>query len=65
MLQDILTANVMALGDCRYKHEIRKEDQDALRKLVKTQYHYKVSPEIYRELEVARRVLEPYMNHHE
>ena len=55
----------MALGDCRYKHEIRKEDQDALRKLVKTQYHYKVSPEIYRELEVARRVLEPYMNHHE
>lgn len=38
----------------RYKHEIRKEDQQALRKLVKIQYHYQVSPEINRELELAR-----------
>lgn len=38
----------------RYKHEIRKEDQQALRKLTKTQYHYQVSPEIHRELELAR-----------
>jgi len=38
----------------RYKHEIRKEDQQGLRKLTKTQYHYQVSPEIHRELELAR-----------
>lgn len=38
----------------RYKHEIRKEDQESLRKLAKKQYHYQVSPEIHRELELAR-----------
>ena len=39
---------------CRYKHEIRKEDQEALRKLIKVQYHYQVSPEITRELDASR-----------
>ena len=38
----------------RYKHEIRREDQEALRKLVKVQYHRKMTPEIQRELEAAR-----------
>ena len=39
---------------CRYKHEIRKEDKEALRKLIKVQYHYQVSPEITRELDASR-----------
>ena len=38
----------------RYKHEIRKEDKEATRKLIKVQYHYKVSPEITRELDASR-----------
>lgn len=38
----------------RYKHEIRKEDKEALRKLIKVQYHYQVSPEITRELDASR-----------
>ena len=38
----------------RYKHEVRREDQEALRKLVKVQYHHKMTPEIQRELEAAR-----------
>lgn len=39
---------------CRYKHEIRKEDKEALRKLIKVQYHYQVSSEITRELDASR-----------
>lgn len=39
---------------CRYKHEIRKEDKEALRQLIKVQYHYQVSPEITRELDASR-----------
>ena len=42
---------------CRYKHEIRKEDKEALRKLIKVQYHYQVSPEISRELDASRYTL--------
>jgi len=38
----------------RYKHEIRKEDKEGLRKLIKTQYHYQVTPEIVRELDASR-----------
>ena len=38
----------------RYKHEIRKEDKEGLRKLIKTQYHYQVTPEITRELDASR-----------
>ena len=38
----------------RYKHEIRKEDKEGLRKLIKVQYHYQVSPEITRELDASR-----------
>ena len=38
----------------RYKHEIRGEDQAALAKLVKRQYHYQVTPEVQRELASAR-----------
>lgn len=44
----------MELATCRYKHEIRKEDKEALRKLIKVQYHYQVSPEITRELDASR-----------
>lgn len=39
---------------CRYKHEIRKEDKEGLRKLTKRQYHYQVTPEITRELDASR-----------
>ena len=38
----------------RYKHEVRAEDQAALARLVKRQYHYQVSPEVQRELASAR-----------
>ncbi|KAK9863174.1 hypothetical protein WJX84_011381 [Apatococcus fuscideae] len=38
----------------RYKHEIRAEDRAALRKLMKAQHHYQVSPEILRELDAAK-----------
>ena len=38
----------------RYKHEIRAEDKAALQKLMKRQYHYLVTPEVYRELEASR-----------
>ncbi|KAK9811795.1 hypothetical protein WJX72_010259 [[Myrmecia] bisecta] len=38
----------------RYKHEIRKEDKEALRKLMRVQYHYQVTPEIHRELDASR-----------
>ena len=38
----------------RYKHETRQEDKEALRKLIKVQYHYQVSPEITRELDASR-----------
>ena len=49
---DIFLKNVSL--SYRYKHEIRKEDQEALRKLIKVQYHYQVSPEITRELDASR-----------
>ena len=39
---------------CRYKSEIRAEDKDALRQLIKEQYHYQVTPEIHRELDASR-----------
>ena len=28
----------------RYKHEVRSEDKDALKRLMKTQQHYQVRP---------------------
>ena len=34
--------------------ECRAEDRDALRKLIKVQYHYKISPEVTRELDTSR-----------
>lgn len=34
----------------RYKHEIRADDKERLRRLIRTQRHYLVSPEIAREL---------------
>ena len=48
---------MVAWCPCRYKHEIRKEDKEALRKLIKVQYHYQVSPEITRELDASRYTL--------
>lgn len=38
----------------RYKHEIRADDQAALGRLCKRQYHYQVTPEVVRELAGAR-----------
>lgn len=35
----------------RYKTEVRREDKDALRDLVKRQHHYALTPEILRELD--------------
>ena len=32
----------------------RAEDREALRKLIKVQYHYQISPEVSRELESSR-----------
>ncbi|GLI60347.1 hypothetical protein VaNZ11_002468 [Volvox africanus] len=37
----------------RYKHEIRAADLQALRRLCNKQHHYKVSPEVIRELDHA------------
>lgn len=37
----------------RYKHEIRKQDLAALRALCGRQHHYKVTPEVIRELDHA------------
>eukprot|EP00892_Ulva_mutabilis_P007096 jgi/Ulvmu1/4759/UM020_0044.1 len=34
----------------RYKHDIRAEDKESLRQLLKVQSHHAVTPEIYREL---------------
>lgn len=39
---------------CRYKNEIRAEDKEGLQKLMRVQYHYKVTPEIHRELDASR-----------
>ena len=38
----------------RYKNEIRGEDREALRRLIGTQYHYQISPEVSRELDASR-----------
>ena len=38
----------------RYKNEIRGEDREALRRLIRTQYHYQISPEVSRELDASR-----------
>lgn len=38
----------------RYKTEVRAEDKDALRDLVKRQHHYALTPEILRELDASR-----------
>lgn len=48
---------------CRYKSEIRKDDKEALRALVKEQYHYQVTPEIHRELEASRSGILPLTCH--
>ena len=44
----------MALLDRRYKNEVRAEDKEALRRLVKAQFHYQVTPEVLRELDASR-----------
>lgn len=38
----------------RYKTEVRAEDKEALRDLVKRQHHYALTPEILRELDSSR-----------
>lgn len=38
----------------RYKSEVRREDKEALRDLVKRQHHYALTPEILRELDSSR-----------
>ena len=38
----------------RYKHEIRAEDKQLLRKLVDHQHHYQIGPEVKRELAQGR-----------
>lgn len=38
----------------RYKAEIRREDKDSLRALCKIQYHYKMTPEVLRELDSSK-----------
>lgn len=37
-----------------YKTEVRAEDKEALRDLVKRQHHYALTPEILRELDASR-----------
>ena len=37
-----------------YKSEIRREDKDALRALLRKQFHHLVTPEILRELDASR-----------
>lgn len=44
----------MPLAYPRYKHEIREEDKDGIRKLVGVQHHHLVSPEVLRELNSGR-----------
>ena len=39
---------------CRYKTEVRREDKEALRDLVKRQHHYALTPEILREIDSSR-----------
>lgn len=50
----IYTRSLKAVCVFRYKHEIRKEDKEALQQLMRRQYHYLVTPEIHRELEASR-----------
>ncbi|GAB4821947.1 hypothetical protein N2152v2_008993 [Parachlorella kessleri] len=38
----------------RYKNEVRREDKEALRQLVRKQYHHQVTPEVLRELDASR-----------
>ena len=38
----------------RYKTEIRREDKDALRRLLRHQHHYQLTPEVLRELDASR-----------
>lgn len=38
----------------RYKSEIRAEDKEVLKRVMRVQYHYQVTPEIHRELEGSR-----------
>ena len=38
----------------RYKAEIRREDKESLRALCKVQYHYKMTPEVLRELDSSK-----------
>ncbi|KAK9840658.1 hypothetical protein WJX81_007722 [Elliptochloris bilobata] len=38
----------------RYKNEIRAEDKEALRRLIKSQFHYQVTPEVLREIDASR-----------
>ena len=38
----------------RYKAEIRKEDKESLKALCKVQYHYKMTPEVLREIEASK-----------
>ena len=38
----------------RYKTEVRREDKEALRDLVKRQHHYALTPEILREIDSSR-----------
>lgn len=38
----------------RYKSEIRAEDKEAIKALMRAQYHHQVSPEVHRELDQSR-----------
>ena len=43
-----------AMADAEPGMACRAEDREALRKLIRVQYHYKISPEVSRELDTSR-----------
>ena len=49
-----LTEHLRPSWDGRYKSEVRAEDKEALRRLIKAQFHYQVTPEVLRELDASR-----------
>lgn len=49
-----LTEHLWLSWDRRYKNEVRAEDKEALRRLIKAQFHYQVTPEVLRELDASR-----------
>ena len=49
-----MTEHLWLSWDRRYKNEVRAEDKEALRRLIKAQFHYQVTPEVLRELDASR-----------